>query len=222
MNQIITIFLRTNIIIIIIFILFKIMGKKQVSQMNMFDYITGITIGSIVAEVAFDISKNFIQGIICLLLFCLADILVSILSLKSIKLRYFFNGREIPLIENNKINTNNMKKNKININMLQTEARLMGYFNLEEINNAILEPNGRISFEPKEKNVTKKDIGITLNNNGLVFNLIIDGEIIKENLLHSNKTEKWLKHELKIIGKKREEILLLTIDSQEKINYYLK
>ena len=88
-----------------------------------------------------------------------------------------------------------MSKNKITINILQTEARLMGYFNLDEINNAILEPSGMISFEPKEKEkpITKKDMGISSNNKGLVYNLIIDGEIVKQNLEHANKTEKWLK-----------------------------
>ena len=117
-----------------------------------------------------------------------------------------------------------MAKNKITINILQTEARLMGYFNLDEINNAILEPSGMISFEPKDKvkPATKKDMGVTSNDKGLVYNLIIDGEIVKDNLLHAKKTEKWLKHELKVIGKKIEDILLLTIDGEEKINFYLK
>ena len=117
-----------------------------------------------------------------------------------------------------------MSKNKITINILQTQARLLGYFNLDEINNAILEPNGMISFEPKEKEkpATKKDMGVTSTNKGLVYNLIVDGKILKDNLEHAKKTEKWLKHELKVLGKDIKEILLLTIDSEEKINYYQK
>lgn len=224
MNEIINVFLRTILVLILIFILFKLMGKKQVSQMSMFDYITGITIGSVVADISLDINKNLLSGIICLTIYCLADVLVSILSLKSIKLRNLFNGKETPLIENGKINKDNMKKNKMTINILQTEARLMGFFNLDEINNAILEPSGMISFEPKEKvkPATKKDIGITSNNKGLVYNLIIDGKILKDNLEHANKTEKWLNHELKVLGKKQEDIILLTIDGEEKINYYTK
>ena len=200
------------------------MGKKQVSQMSMFDYITGITIGSIVADISLDINKNLLSGIICLLIYCIIDIAISYLSLKSIKLRSLFEGKETPLIINGKINKNNMAKNKININILQTEARLMGYFNLDEINNAILEPSGMISFEPKEKEkpTTKKDMGITSSNKGLVYNLIIDGEILKDNLIHAKKTEKWLNHELKVKGKKLEDILLLTIDGDEKITIYNK
>ena len=224
MNEITNVVLRTLFILILIFILFKLMGKKQVSQMSMFDYITGITIGSVVADISLDINKNLLSGIICLLIYCLIDITISYLSLKNIKLRNLFEGKETPLIINGKINKKNMAKNKITINILQTEARLMGYFNLDEINNAILEPSGMISFEPKsnEKPTTKKDMGIISKNKGLVYNLIIDSQIIKENLIHAKKTEKWLNHELKVKGKKLEDILLLTIDGDEKITIYNK
>lgn len=224
MNELTNVILRTLIVLITIFILFKFMGKKQVSQLSMFDYIIGITIGSVVADISLDIEKNFIAGLICLLIYGISDIIVSILCLKSIKLRNFFNTKEVSLIEAGKIIKENMNKNKITINTLQTQSRLNGYFDLEEINNAILEPNGMISFEPKEesKPTTKKDIGFNPKNKGLVYNLIIDGEIIKDNLVHTKKSEKWLCHELKILGKSQKDILLLTIDNDEKINLYLK
>ena len=224
MFEIINVILRTILVIILIFILFKLMGKKQVSQMSMFDYITGITIGSVAADISLDIEKNLISGLICLIIYGIIDILISYSSLKSIKLRNFFEGKETPLIINGKINKENMAKNKITINILQTEARLMGIFNLDEVNNAILEPSGMISFELKEKEKpsTKKDIGLNSKNKGLVYNLIIDGEIINDNLEHVKKTEKWIEQQLKVLGKKQEEILLLTIDGNEKINIYSK
>ena len=224
MNEIITVVFRTVLILIILFVMFKIMGKKQVSQMNMFDYITGITIGSIVADISLDIEKNLTAGIICLLIYCLTDLLLSYLSLKSIKLRNLFDGKEAVLIENGKINRENMAKNKITINILETEARVNGYFNLNDISNALLEPNGKISFEPKEKNkpATKKDLNLKPKDNSLVYNIIIDGEIIKENLGHINKDQKWLNHQLKVLGHKKEDILLLTANNNEKLNVYLK
>ena len=224
MNEIINVVLRTILVLIIIFIMFKIMGKKQVSQMNMFDYITGITIGSIVADISLDIEKNLLSGIICLLIYCITDILISYLSLKSINLRNFFEGKEVILIENGKINRKNMSKNKITVNMLQTEARILGYFHLEDINNAILETNGKISFEPKEKEkpISKKDINIKKENKHIVYNIIIDGKIIEENLNHINKNISWLNHELKILGKKKEDFLLLTADDLGNIKTYPK
>ena len=224
MSETLNIIFRTIFILILLFFLFKIMGKKQVSQMSMFDYITGITIGSIVADISLDIDKNLTSGIICLLIYCFVDILISYLSLKNIKLRDFFNGKEVILIENGVLNRKNMGKNKITINILETEARVSGYFNLKDINNAILEPNGKISFEPKEnlKPSTKKDINLTPQDKSLVYNIIIDGEIIYANLKHINKTEKWLNHQLKVLGKKKENILLLTIDKDDKIEIYSK
>lgn len=224
MSENTNIILRTLLVLVILFIMFKIMGKKQVSQMNMFDYITGITIGSIVADISLDIEKNLFGGIICLLIFCLTDILISYLNLKSITIRNFFEGKEVILIEDGKINRNNMSKNRITINMLETEARIMGYFHLEEINNAILETNGKISFEPKEKDkpISKKDMNIKKEDKSIVHNLIIDGKVIEENLKHINKDKNWLNHELKILGKKKEDILLLTADTNEKIKIYPK
>ena len=115
-----------------------------------------------------------------------------------------------------------MSKNKITINDLITEARTNGYFNLKEINNAILEPNGKISFELIEtsKPSTKKDINIKSQNNSLVYNIIIDGQIITENLKHLDKTKKWLYHELKIRNKNLSDILLLTMDEDNNLCFF--
>lgn len=224
MANITNVVFRTILVLIILFFLFKIMGKKQVSQMSMFDYITGITIGSIVADISLDIEKNLTAGIICLLIYCFTDLLLAYLSLKSVRLRNFFNGKEVILIENGNINRENMKKNQITINILETEARVNGYFNLNKINNAILEPNGKISFEAKEKDktVTKNDMKINVQDEPIVYNIIIDGEIIPKNLEHAGKDTKWLNHELKIKGKKKEDILLLTLNKKGKIDIYLK
>lgn len=224
MNEVIKVILRTIFVLVIMFTMFKIMGKKQVSQMNMFDYITGITIGSIVADISLDIDKNLSAGIICLLIYCFTDMFISYLNLKSITLRNFFEGKEVILIENGIINRANMSKNKITINMLETEARIMGYFHLEEINNAILETNGKISFEPKEKykSTTKNDINIKSEDKGIVYNIIIDGEVVEDNLKYINKDKSWLNHELKVLGKKKEDILLLTLDTNDKIKIYSK
>ena len=219
MNEIIRVFLRTFLVLFLLFIMLKVMGKKQLSQLNLFDYITGITIGSIVADISLDIEKSLLSGIICLLIYCIVSISISSLSLKSIKLISILDGKETVLIQNGKIIRDNLA-----INDLITEARLMGYFNIKDIYTAILEPNGKISFELKEKEkpLTKKDYLLNPLDKGLVYNLIIDGEVVKENLKKSKTTISWLEHELKVIGKKKEDILLLTVDSDKSINYYLK
>ena len=112
MNEILNVILKTILVLIIIFFLFKLMGKKQVSQMNMFDYITGITIGSIVADISLDIEKNLIAGLICLVIYCMTSVIIAYSSLKNLKLRNFFDGTATVLIENGNINRENLRKNQ--------------------------------------------------------------------------------------------------------------
>lgn len=216
------ILLRTFLLIIIIFVLFKLIGKKQISQMNSFDYILGITIGSLVADISLDLEKNILFGIGALCLYCLFSIIVSYVSIKNSNLRRFLVGDETLIINNGKILRNNLAKCKITINDLEREARLAGYFRLDEINMAYFEANGQFSFELKEKEkpISKKDIGLKSHNNGLVYNLIIDGKIIKDNLHNANVSEKWIRQQVSVHGKKIEDILLLTVDNDKNIIIY--
>ena len=213
---------RTLLVLTVLFFLVKLMGKKQVSQMNMFDYIIGITLGSIVADVSMDIEKNLLSGISCILLYCFISIIISELSLKSIKLREFFNGKDTIIIERGKLLKKNMKSCKITVNNLETEARLMGYFSLDEIDYAIMANNGKISFKPKEKNkpLEKGDYLDKVIDDGLVYNLIIDGEYVVKNMEKVGKDKKWINHYLKVNGYKLSDILLLTIDGNDKVMVY--
>lgn len=213
---------RTLLVLTVLFFMVKLMGKKQVSQMNMFDYIIGITLGSIVADVSMDIEKNLLSGISCILLYCFISIIISELSLKSIKLREFFNGKDTIIIERGKLLKKNMKSCKITVNNLETEARLMGYFSLDEIDYAIMEKNGKISFKPKEKNkpLEKGDYLDKVIDDGLVYNLIIDGEYVVKNMEKVGKDKKWINHYLKVNGYKLSDILLLTIDGNDKVMVY--
>lgn len=213
---------RTLLVLTVLFFLVKLMGKKQVSQMNMFDYIIGITLGSIVADVSMDIEKNLLSGISCILLYCFISIIISELSLKSIKLREFFNGKDTIIIERGKLLKKNMKSCKITVNNLETEARLMGYFSLDEIDYAIMENNGKISFKSKEKNkpLEKGDYLDKVIDDGLVYNLIIDGEYVVNNMEKVGKDKKWINHYLKVNGYKLSDILLLTIDGNDKVMVY--
>ena len=117
------IFGRTILVLILLFILTKIMGKKQVSQLSLFDYIIGITIGSIAADISLDIEKNLMFGIISLCTYSVMSIIVSYVTMKSISLRRFIIGVPTILIENNKIIEGGLKKAKIDVNDLLTESR---------------------------------------------------------------------------------------------------
>ena len=225
MNECLNIAIRTIVMAITIFFLTKLLGKKQISQLNFFDYIVGITIGSTVADISLDIEKNFMGGIVSLLIFVIIDYFISICTMKSIKARRFLIGVPTVLVENGKIIESGLKKCKLDINELLAEARIAGYFDLNEIDYAFMEINGAISFLPKEKNrpTTKKDLKIKCDNGGLVVNGIIDGKYMENNMKAIGKDKKWLKHEVKVQGYDSfDEILLATIDTNNQVTIYKK
>lgn len=223
-NTIIDVIIRTIISLITLFMFTKLMGKKQISQLNIFDYVVGITIGSIAADISLDTSKNLVDGIVAMLIYALFNAMVSYLTLKSIKFRRIFTGTPTMIVENGKIIEKGLVKAKFDINDLLEEARNAGYFNLEEIEYAIMESNGRISFLPsdKDKPVTKKDMKLTIEKSVLVSNVIIDTKIMKHNLNVMNKDESWLLKELKVNGYVLDNILLATLDSNSKLVIYEK
>lgn len=225
MNECLNICIRTIVIAVIIFLLTKLLGKKQISQLSFFDYIVGITIGSTVADIALDIEKNFIGGIVSLLIFVMIDYFISMITMKNITARRFLIGVPTVLVEKGKIIESGLKKCKLDVNELLAEARIAGYFDIDEIDYALMEINGAISFLPKEKEkpVTKKDMKIKLDKSGLTVNAIIDGEYMPNNMKAINKDKEWLDHELKVQGyEDYDNILLATIDTNYKVNIYRK
>lgn len=211
--------------VVVLFVLIKMMGKKQVSQLNFFDYIIGITIGSIVADIALDIEKDILSGVLCLVIFGIMSFLISYASIKSIKLRRFFEGVPTILIENNKIIEGGLKKSKLDINELLAEARSQGYFKLEDIEYAIMETNGAISFMPVSSSspATKKDVNAKINKESLVANVIIDTKLLEENLNSMDKNKKWLDKVLKVKGyNDYDNIMLATLDINDKVVVYEK
>lgn len=225
MNECLNIAGRTIVMAVIIFFLTKLLGKKQISQLSLFDYIVGITIGSTVADISLDIGKNFMGGIISLVIFVMIAYFISMITMKSITARRFLVGVPTVLVEKGKIIESGLKKCKLDVNELLAEARIEGYFNIDEIDYALMEINGAISFLPKEKEkpVTKKDMKIKLDKNGLTVNAIIDGVYMENNMKIVGKDKIWLEHELKVQGYDTlNDILLATIDNNYRVTIYKK
>ena len=206
-----------------LFILTNALGKKQINQLNMFDYVIGISIGNVVAEMTVNKEVIFFDGIIVMTIYSLISIFVSFITMKSIKLRKLISGTPIVLIEKGKINRNNLKKAKLDINELLEESRISGYFDLSEVEYAIMETNGKISFLPKSKyaNVTKEDLKVKTSYKGPSVELIVDGVIIDNNLARINKNRAWLINRLNHMNYRDiKKILLLIIASNEKLTIY--
>ena len=176
----------------------KIAGNKQLSELSMFDYINGITIGSIAAEMATSLDGEFYFPLIAIAIYTMVMWLISYVSEKSVKSRRFLAGRSILLMKDGKIYQKNFKKAKLDISEFLAQCRINGYFKLNDIDTAILEENGKISFLPKAaaRTVTTRDIGLSVTQDSIMYTVILDGHIMTENMKRSGKNKQWLEKEL--------------------------
>lgn len=188
--------------LVVLFFITKLMGKKQVSELSLFDYVIGISIGNFTAEMVMSFDNQYINGIIAIVTFGVISYLVSVVTMKNMTLRRFIIGVPTVIIEDGKISLEALKKTKLDINDLLEQCRTMGYFDITQISYAVLEVNGKISILPKSdyQVPTLTDLNIKANKNYLSANIIIDGKLIKDNLENTNKDETWLKKELKKQG----------------------
>lgn len=211
--------------VIALFILTKLMGYRQMSKMSMFDYINGITIGSIAAEMATSLEENYVQPLTAMIVYALAAILLSWLSSRSIKARRVIEGKPLVLLNNGELYWENLKKAKIDVNEFLVHCRVNGYFDVSKLETAVLEGDGKISFLPKaaERPVTPSDLNLSAQQDYMVANVILDGKIMEENLRHTGNDEKWLKNQIKGQGAENvEDVLLATCDTSNQVTVFLK
>ena len=170
--------------LVVLFLLTKLIGNREMSQLTMFDYIVSITIGSIAAEMATSLENNYMEPLVAMVVYGLVTVLISYITCKSLKMRRFFTGRSKILLDNGKLYRKTFKSAKIDLNDFLMECRVNGYFNLSDIQTAILEPNGKISFLPKvlKRPTTPEDLNLSPEQENIVTNIILDGIILKENL----------------------------------------
>ena len=159
-NEALSIIPRSIISLISLFCATKILGKKQVSELSLFDYCIGISIGNFTAEMILVLDNQLINGVVAILTFGILGYLISFLTTKSITLRRYLFGVPTIIMENGKFSYKALKKLNIDINDFLEQARNAGYFNIEELSYAIMEANGKISFVVKDEyeKPTKKDL----------------------------------------------------------------
>lgn len=211
--------------LITLFLITKMIGKRQVSELSLFDYVISISIGNFAAEMTMNLDSQVLNGFVSVLIFGLIATIVGILTTKSILLRRFLMGTPTIIIQDGKFVVKNLKKIKFDMNDFLETARSAGYFDVNQIKYAIMEANGKVSFLPKEEyqQVTVKDMNLKPSKQGLCSNVIIDGKIMINNLKNINKDIKWLNKELKLKGcNDYKNILLATVDRNEKLMIFYK
>lgn len=211
--------------VIVLFLLTKLMGNRQMSQLSMFDYIIGITIGSIAAEMATALEGDFLKPLIAMAVYALLAFFFSWLTSKSLKCRRMITGETRILLDSGKIYRNNLKKSHLDLTEFLCLCRNSGYFNLSDLQSAILEQNGKISFLPKstKRPVTPQDLNLTPEVEKPVITIIADGEILEDNLQFTGNNDTWLQKELRAQGiSDPKDVFLATCDYNNTLSVYIK
>lgn len=198
-----SIILRTTLAFFVLMILTRLLGKKQMSQMTYFNYITGITIGSLTANIISTSSESITDEITGLLWWVFLFLLIAYITLKSSKLRIIIDGQPTILIRKGKLLKNTLKSTRLNLDDLSMMLRTKDIFSIADVDYAILEPNGQITVLKKQAqlNVTRADINIpTVDPVYLPSEIITDGKVVKRNLEEFGLTYDWLKSQLKTMG----------------------
>lgn len=209
--------------IAIMFVLTKLMGNKQMSELTMFDYINGITFGSIAAEMATIELDGFIKPLTAMITYAVIVTLISVLVNKSIKMRRLFSGKSVIIFDKGKLYKKNLSKVKIDINELLCQCRVNGFFNLDDIQTIVFESNGRLSILPKGKSrpLTPDDMKIVVDKSSILASVIIDGKIMEENLKQVGKDKTWLDKELSKLGySSAKKVFLGLVDGYNKLYTY--
>lgn len=183
--------------VITLFLLTKLMGNKQISQLSMFDYVIGISIGSIAAEFATEL-ENPERTLIAMIIYAVIAYLVSLVTGKSTHMRKMINGKPLILFDKGKLYRENFKKAKIDLSDFLTHCRNQGYFDLLQIQTAVFEYNGSISILPTEAHrpLEPSDIDMNPVQQEILVNVILDGNINEENLKCTGNNKIWLEKQL--------------------------
>ena len=206
-----------------LFIITKIMGHKQVAQLDFFDYVSGITIGSIRPELATELEEPE-KPLIALAVYGLVSLLLNLLTHKIPRTRKYINGTPAILMNDGKLYRKNLKKSKLDLSEFMLLCREQGYFDLDEIQTAIVEHNGKLSILPRAANrpATPEDLKITAKATHIGVEVIMDGHVMGENLSRMGLDANWHEKQLKAQGHKDVKEIFLGIyrNEEDKLTLY--
>lgn len=207
--------IRSFTFLIALFLLTKWLGKKQLAELSFFEYVTGITIGSIAAEVTMGLERHIMHGLIAMSIWTLFPIIMGLISLKNKKIRDFVEGKATIVIKDGKILEDNLKKERYTIDELLEQLRSKDVFQVSDVEFAVIEPNGDVSILLKKENqpLTAKDIQLNQPSVKEPQTVIMDGLILDEPLSTAGLNRGWLNEELEKLEVTIDNVFLGQIDS---------
>ncbi|AME07513.1 DUF421 domain-containing protein [Bacillus siamensis] len=207
--------MRSFIFVVVLFVMTKMLGKRQLAELSVFEYISGITIGGITSEVVMGLERNIINAIIAIFIFSSVSFLVEWISLKNKKIRDFLEGTGTVFIKDGKIMEDNLKKEKYSADELLELLRKKNVFNISDVQFAMLEQTGDLSVLLKKEHrpVTIKDLQMPYQSKKEPQTVIMDGVILDEALTIGGLNRRWLHEELEKLGVTKENVFLGQVDS---------
>lgn len=200
--EVLQVVLASSFSAVVLFLIAKVIGHKQVAQLEFFDYITGITIGSIAAELATTLDKPWWKPTVSMIVFGVITVILSVLTRKLPRSRKFINGTPTIVLNDGKLYRKNMKKAKLELSEFLLLCRQEGYFNLDDIQTAVYEYNGKLSILPvsTKRPLNPEDMKLSPPPEHIGTEVIMDGRILGGNLRRRNLSKAWLQNELKAQG----------------------
>lgn len=215
----INIFVRVLIIYILVLIVMRLMGKRELGQMQPFELVIAIMIADLASVPMADTGIPITNGIIPILALLLIQLIISIINLKSINGRKIICGKPSILVYRGKIDEKVMKKEKFTVNELQERLRQSNIFNIGDVEYAILETSGQVTViqKPEKRNTIPEDFGILPEYEGIPYDLVVDGKIMHENLKAIGRDYNWLKKQVSKFNINPEQALIVTFDGKGQI-----
>ncbi len=205
---------RTLTSVVSLFLLTKLLGKRQVTELSVFEYITGITIGSLAAYVSLDMEDNWYLGLIAMSVWAAVSFGIEIMQLKSKKFRDWVDGKATVLIKDGKILEDNLKKERLTIDELLEQLRSKNVFRVADVEFAVMEPSGDINvlLRNEQRPLTPAHLGIRVAPKPEPQTVIMDGQIQDEPLATMGLSREWLRTELDKIGVTLENVFIGQVD----------
>ncbi|MCQ6557414.1 DUF421 domain-containing protein [Paenibacillus mendelii] len=206
---------RTLLAVVALFFMTKVLGKRQISQLSFFEYITGITIGSLAAYISLESEAQWYLGIVSLAVWVAVSLGMEFLTVKSKMARNFIDGKARVLIKDGKVLEDNLMKERLTADELMEQLRSKQIFKVADVEFALIEPSGEINVLPTRANqpFTPKHLGITVGPEQEPQAVIMDGKIMDEPLATIGLNRAWLNTELEKIGVALENVFLAQVDS---------
>ena len=217
-------YIRTIVLYLLLLVVIRLMGKRQVGQMEPSEFVVTMLVANLASIPMQDGGIPLFSGVVPIVTVLGAELVLSALALKNIRLRKLLCGKPVILIENGNILQKNLRKTRITLDELTGHLREKDVLDLQSVQYAILETNGNLSVfpYPKEMPASAKDAGVQVRKQSLPVTVVSDGRLMKENLQAAKKDTGWVQQVLKDRQATLQDTWLLTVDSQDKILFLRK